>query len=153
MSLTNGLASAVNTVIERLTGQPSTPFTGHQAPTDHQLVEAVRLLASRAHRTLGVGFDADRAALAVERWLQSPDRPTDPTITEQIADWTDAILDDIQADLDSSTLSAGGHYWSADSFTTTGERLPRGVLTFTRYPDGPQVTVRLSLDITEGRPA
>ena len=54
MALTVGEASAVNTLIRFITGDPR-PMSG-EAVTSEQGLEAANLLAQKANKTLGAGY-------------------------------------------------------------------------------------------------
>lgn len=144
MSLTNAEASAVNTLIERLTGRSSCPrASGREMPSDEDLVAAAQLLAGKAHRQLGVGFSAEYAVQAVREMLTDK-----PAVDMAVAAWQlAAAYAIVDQRLDRGELVFDGAEWAAEALDGSGHLADEVLLT---HQSGRQITVRVAVELVEG---
>lgn len=145
MSLTIAEANAVNTLLSALTGQPHPGSDLGLPPDEDQVGEAATLLAARAHRTLGAGWDGPAAALAVEQTYA--DRAA-----RAVKDWRDQVVVEFERQaaraiacrLDGDELIIDGDEWISDGTSDFGD-----VLELT-HPSGRQVVTRVAVEVVEG---
>ena len=151
MSLTVAQASAVNDVLERLTGVPASDY-GQPLASDERLIEAAELLAAHASRTLMAGYDARRAAEAVRQHLA---RTASAGTSAGVERWQADVAAAVVRRLDGDDLLVDGQEWYSEAPTganPAGELPAPDELLLEGQP-GRELRVRIRVELVEGAPA